>query len=429
MEAVVETDRLAAPNGRIVIDVLRSRLVLVAVALFGTMAGCIGPRSLELTRLPYEQAVHETSDQQWLRNLVRLRYGERPTFLDVAAITSQFEVSGNGSMTGGQERASPNLSLFGNLSAQFRDAPTLSYVPRADTELTRAITAPIGVIALGLLANTGWSIEDVLRLLVSDANGLANAPGADELIPSQFPAPTPFLEMARLTARLRASGTARMVAVDEPKEVADPIDAGRVDGSDFVAAANNKLAFRHSAARPGLILTRDDPANALVIAPDGSTDPEMQSFRELLRLSPGRLEYRVRRSERAGGEALRPLAADTEDAITVRTRTILQMMIFLSKGVQVPEEHAARGLAVQTPGPDGVPFDWPLVTRGLFHVCVQKKRPKQAALAVLYRGYWYSIDDTDQRSKSTLALIQALLNLQLAEPQRAGPVLTLPVGL
>jgi len=39
------------------------------------------------------------------------------------------------------------------------------------------------------------------------------------------------------------------------------------------------------------------------------------------------------------------------------------------------------------------------------------------------------IDDTDQRSKSTLALIQALLNLQLAEPQRAGPVLTLPVGL
>ncbi|MFI5461111.1 MAG: hypothetical protein ACHRXM_37360 [Isosphaerales bacterium] len=263
---------------------------------------------------------------------------------------------------------------------------------------------------------------------MSEANGLANASGADELIPSQVPSATAFLEVARLAARLRAAGAARMVAVDETKEVADPIEESHVDGSDFVAAANNKLAFRHSAARAGLILTRDDPANAIVIAPDASTDPELQSFRELLRLSPGRLEYPVRRVERAGSEPLRPLA-DAKDAITVRTRTILGMMIFLSKGVQMPDEHIARGLAVQTPGPDGVAFDWPLVTRGLFHVCVQKKRPKQAAIAVPYRGYWYYIDDTDQRSKSTLALIQALLNLQLAEPQRAGPVLTLPVGL
>ena len=105
------------------------------------------------------------------------------------------------------------------------------------------------------------------------------------------------------------------------------------------------------------------------------------------------------------------------------------MLTFLSKGVRVPEEHLHRGLATQTVGPDGIAFDWTAVTRGLFQVCVQKKRPKDAAVAIEYQGYWYFIPASDKRSKSTLALIQALFNLQLSEPKKSGPLLTLPVGL
>ena len=101
----------------------------------------------------------------------------------------------------------------------------------------------------------------------------------------------------------------------------------------------------------------------------------------------------------------------------------------LSKGVSVPEDHLGRGLAAQTVGPSGVVFDWTAVTRGLFRVCVQKKRPKDAAIAIEYQGYWYFIPADDKRSKSTLALIQGLFNLQLSEPKKAGPLLTLPVGL
>ena len=52
-----------------------------------------------------------------------------------------------------------------------------------------------------------------------------------------------------------------------------------------------------------------------------------------------------------------------------------------------------------------------------------------AAVAIEYQGYWYYIHAADKRSKSTLALIQALFNLQLSEPKKGGPLLTLPVGL
>lgn len=76
-----------------------------------------------------------------------------------------------------------------------------------------------------------------------------------------------------------------------------------------------------------------------------------------------------------GGVGLLPLP-DAFETIDVRTRTLLEMLTYLSKGVRVPEEHACRGLAGRTVDMNGGPFDWPIATRGLFHVCSQKKRPK-----------------------------------------------------
>ncbi|ODT36438.1 MAG: hypothetical protein ABS60_15815 [Microbacterium sp. SCN 71-17] len=153
--------------------------------------------------------MRQTSEQQWLRNIVRLRYGEMPTYLDISAITSQFELSSNAGMTAGQERDSPNRSLFGQLGMQFRDAPTLSYTPRPETELTRAVLAPVGITALGLMANSGWNTESVVRLIMAEANGLFNAPGADQLIPETVPLDDSFARMAHLTSRSRGAGTGR----------------------------------------------------------------------------------------------------------------------------------------------------------------------------------------------------------------------------
>lgn len=138
--------------------------------------------------------------------------------------------------------------------------------------------------------------------------------------------------------------------------------------------------------------------------------------------------YTIRRQNVPGGLDLLPLP-DTLDTVDVQTRTLLEMLAVLSKGVQVPGEHRARGRAAQTLGPDGLIFDWSSTTQGLFRVCAQKKRPKDAAVAIEYQGYWYYIPVRDKRSKATLALIQALFNLQLSEPKHAGPLLTLPVGL
>lgn len=400
------------------------------VLLLVLLPGCIGPRSLELTRLRYDQVVHETTEQQWLRNIVRLRYGDLPSFLDVSAITSQFELSSRGGITGGQERDSANSSLFGDMSLQFRDAPTLSYTPRDPTELTRTMVAPVGITALGLMANNGWSLDDVLRVMVADMNGLANTPGAEQLIPETPPLPTPFADLSRMMGRLGHERALVLASADSPKAVSPPIATGRVDGSDFVQAASNQLEYRRSQGAEEVVLTRSEVGYRLTLSPAADGSPELAELRHLLQLAPGRLDYEVKRVDAPGGIGLLPLP-DALESIDVRTRTLLEMLTYLSKGVKVPEEHACRGLAAQTVDVNGVPFDWPVVTRGLFHVCSQKKRPKDkdVAVAIQYQGYWYFIPAADKRSKSTLALIQALFNLQLSEPKKGGPVLTLPVGM
>jgi hypothetical protein len=70
------------------------------------------------------------------------------------------------------------------------------------------------------------------------------------------------------------------------------------------------------------------------------------------------------------------------------------------------------------------------VLGGLFKVCSAKQlhRPKSASVAVKYRGYWFYIDDSDQDTKVTFALLLTMSRSNLAGTSQQGPVLTLPVG-
>ena len=97
----------------------------------------------------------------------------------------------------------------------------------------------------------------------------------------------------------------------------------------------------------------------------------------------------------------------------------------------MPPEHVAAGLASLPLAADGTVFDTTAVTAGLFQVHTWKghKPPPTAYTAVKYRGYWYYIDDRDQASKTTFALVLQLARIDFATQEpTGGPFLTLPVG-
>ena len=101
----------------------------------------------------------------------------------------------------------------------------------------------------------------------------------------------------------------------------------------------------------------------------------------------------------------------------------------MSTGVEVPEEHVAKGLATVTRDETGCPFDWQRVLDGSFQVKVSKQPPHNAAVSVKYRGYWFYIDDRDYRSKTTYL---TLLKIAALQTRLGGgeslPVFTIPIG-
>src|ERR1700677_2543132 len=68
---------------------------LLGLGLIATLAagGCsFGAQMIESSVGPYNAAVTRVSEEQLLMNVVRLRYNDNPTRLDVSAIAAQFEL-------------------------------------------------------------------------------------------------------------------------------------------------------------------------------------------------------------------------------------------------------------------------------------------------------------------------------------------------
>ena len=121
-----------------------------------------------------------------------------------------------------------------------------------------------------------------------------------------------------------------------------------------------------------------------------------------------------------------PIGPEPREIISVNVRSGYQVLAFLSKGVEVPEAHVRRGSVILFQGPDGRPFDGRRLTKGLFHVCVQKHKPLRSDLAVYYRGYWYYIPEDDVQSRATLNYVKLVLDMRSEVGD--SPVLTLPVN-
>lgn len=206
-----------------------------------------------------------------------------------------------------------------------------------------------------------------------------------------------------------------------------PISTDRVDGRAVVEAARDGLAFRLEGQNS--VLHRTERSLVLKITPGTENSPDVLRFLEMLNLRPGRPYYRIQAEQRveedAGADGLPD--AITEGTIVVNMRSILDMMTFLSKGVCVPAEHVECHIAPMTVAPDGTLFNWQNITHDIFAVGSQKHRPKNADTAVQYRGYWFYVNQSDVRSRTTLTVLELLLELQEVETTSRGPLLTLPL--
>jgi hypothetical protein len=351
----------------------------VAAALLGA-GGCthIGPRTLPTARFLYNQAVARSGEEQILLNLVRLRYGDTPQFLEVGSVVTRYTFAAGAGASAVLRSGADEAGASANVD--FAEEPTVTYAPLQGREFVTQLLSPIDADNLFLLSQSGWSIERLLLCCVQRLNGLPNAVAAAGPTPDYVPVFEDFHAAAAALRRLQIAGRL---------EVAET-DAGR-------------------------FLTILPAAKAAA----SGDDPDLRQVKTLLGLDPARDRFRFTN------------AYDSEhapDEIALFPRSLLAVMFFLSQAVEPSAADEEAGRVTVTRDPEGDRFDWSRVVGDLLRIRSADQAPAGAAVRVFYRGRWFFVDDSDRRSKATFNLLSFLLAIQAGgEPGVRGPLLTLGV--
>ena len=356
----------------------RFGVLLMTVSI--VLSGCaqFGPELMKAGRNDYNKVLAQTDDEETLLNLVRLRYADNPAFMKVNSVSTSFTWNQGFQAEGIQfepDSTDSRIGVRGNLD--YTERPTITYTPLGGSDFVQNVLTPLDLNVLLLLSRSGWSLERLLRLTVNRMSGIGNAPEASGPTPREAPKFEEFLRAAELMRSLQKQ---RLVTL-------------------------------------GYLKTGDETIIGLRFEPRSLQVPEVRTLSDLLGIDPKQQLITLD----TGSQARRA------DAIGFELRSLSGILFFLSHGVQIPEPDRAAGRVTITHDATGRPFDWSRVLGDLFVVHAQPTPPKNAAVAVNYRGYWFYVDDSDMQSKYTLMLLGQLAALQAGKIERAGPLLTLPV--
>jgi hypothetical protein len=406
----------------------RFQQLVVLLAAWACVSGCVGPTAVRYTRLRYNEVVRYTTEEQLLINIVRLRYADSPIFIDLPNITSQFQMAGGGNYLGGYGNQSLGRASIGNGMLSLSDTPTLSYHPREGTEIAKALLTPLSADLFSVV-NAGANIEQLLLFCMDDINDVPNAPGATTLVPLGPDDNQEFVRGIQLISSLRKRGVADLAyaTTEESDDASDPIPKGAVTGRDVLNATQAGYVYR---TRPDgqLVVLKWEKRVLLPIREESPDVDEMRKIFHLTKDSSYWIESDVSEKTNKNKPPIPLTDEEGHDTLYLNMRSILQIMTFLSKGVCVPDAHAISGVAPMTPDPDGQPYDWSRGLAGNFVVHAQKHRPRNAELAVPYRGYWFYVAANDAKSRSVLAILEVVFALQESDGASKGPILTLPIG-
>ena len=403
-------------------------LITAMIACCATAAGCMGSWAIRGTRIHYNESYSDTASKEVLLNIVRMRYGESPSFLDLPTITTLTEASTKG--LGGQP---PADDLFGGVFA-LKDEPTLAYQPRSGDNLAKSLMKAFKAEML-LDVAPGQDTTTFLRAFVDSINGVRNSPTATSAGSRIIEPNDDYRYAIELIEGLQDRGALRSRVAKRDVEAHGAVAAMELPGGVKVPGVGMVTAARkgyfYEVAGDEVTLLKESRLLALTVQPEQLEAADFQELVRIFRLEPGRTVYTVRGQENDERdyltEATNTTPQEPSDTLALNVRSGYQVLAFLSKGVDVPEKHLRHGTACTFKGPDGRPFDARQITRGLFRVCVQKHRPLRSEVAVPYRGHWFYIAENDVQSRATLNLVKLAIDIQ-SQSGAAGPVLTLPLN-
>ena len=231
------------------------------------------------------------------------------------------------------------------------------------------------------MSKTTWPISVVFRLYLENLNWVSNAETASGPTPCAQPEYAEFL--AGISALQRLQDRKLIAIFSEPREKVMSFGKGEQNEQLRVALDAIKEGYQLKTNPDGiwtLVKERNQPV--LRLGDIASDDEDFAIFCNAFRLDPSLRTFDLTT------DGVDPFLIGTPatglDKLDLETRSLLQVLFFVSHGVDVPAEHLASRLAPTTFEPTGQAFDWRQVMQGLFQVRHVKSRkpPTCAQIAI-----------------------------------------------
>ncbi|MGH6644342.1 MAG: hypothetical protein ACRED3_16770, partial [Bradyrhizobium sp.] len=159
------------------------RKALSAMLMAMMVSGCssMGPGTVPRDRVDYANALSDSWKDQMLLNIVRLRYADTPTFMDVSSVIAAYTIQIAGSAGAaanigvpGNTTTVPNGSASVGVAGGYNDRPTISYTPLTGARFAKSLLQPIPPEAIFSLISAGYPADVVLLSTVRALNGVYN---------------------------------------------------------------------------------------------------------------------------------------------------------------------------------------------------------------------------------------------------------------
>ncbi len=183
----------------------RNLVLLLLLILFATGCASIGPGSVNRDRIDYVSSISDSWKSQILLNIVKTRYIEPFSFVDVGQIVAGYtlETGANVLAKGALPNMGTSSSIEGGISGKFTDRPTITYTPMTGNTFTKNLMSPLLPSQLLFAIQSGVPADIIFKLGVSSINVLQNDRGS---IKGYVPAEPRFVRVVELIKSLQMAG-------------------------------------------------------------------------------------------------------------------------------------------------------------------------------------------------------------------------------
>ena len=344
--------------------------------VFITFLGCatVGPETVERDRPGYNDAIAESMKAQMLLNMVKLRYGDMPLFLDVSSIINSYALEGTLDLSTGFTFGGPDVDQRIGAEGFYADKPTITYSPLVGEKFTKSLLIPIPPESIFFLVQAGVPVDFVFMTCVDAINGVSNRKVHGDSIE---PADTKFYDLMRAFRTIQDSG-----AMD--------IQISGEEGNEKV------LLFISQNVTP-------------------EAERSIETALQILKLPEDRREFSL----------VYARLPKSDEEIAVLSRSMYNILREYSADVQIPEVHVIERRAAIGAEVLEIPHD---LSEFYIKVYSSEKKPEDDFVAISYHGYWFWIEDTDIFSKKIFSFILLLFTLAGSERKVLAPVITVPAS-